>query len=133
MADCIFCKIATGEIPANKIHEDDDLLAFLDIMPVRPGHILVIPKKHFATVLETPDNLLSKMTTLSKKIGKKIIEELGADGINITSNTNPAAGQKVFHAHFHIIPRQENDGLQPWPQKSYNPGQAEDIAAKLTL
>lgn len=133
MIDCIFCKIAIGEISANKIYEDDNLLAFLDVMPVRPGHALIIPKKHFATILTATDDVSSKIIALSKKIGKKMIEELNADGFNIINNTNSAAGQKIFHVHLHVIPRYENDGLEPWPQKKYNPGQAEDIAAKLKL
>ncbi|MEI8060794.1 MAG: HIT family protein [Candidatus Berkelbacteria bacterium] len=133
MNDCIFCKIAAGEIPANKVYESDELLAFLDVMPVRPGHTLVIPKKHFANILETPAELSSKMLELAKKIGKHIIEEFGADGVNITNNTHAAAGQSVLHVHFHVIPRYENDGLQPWPHKEYSPGQAETIASKLKL
>ncbi|MEI6144565.1 MAG: HIT family protein [Candidatus Berkelbacteria bacterium] len=133
MLDCIFCKIAGGEIPTNKIYENEELLAFLDIMPVRPGHTLVISKKHFANILETPADTSAKMLELAKKIGKHIIEEFGADGVNITNNTHAAAGQSVLHVHFHIIPRYENDGLQPWPHKEYALGQAETIAAKLKL
>lgn len=133
MKDCIFCQIVAGKIPSYKIYEDDELLAFLDIMPIHPGHTLVIPKKHFANILEVPAETSTKMLELAKKIGKKVVEEFGADGVNITNNTHPAAGQSVLHAHFHIVPRYENDGLQPWPHKSYNPGQAEDVSAKLKL
>lgn len=133
MDECIFCKIVAGEIPSHKIYEDDDLTAMLDIMPVHPGHTLVIPKKHFANILETPEDLSCKILELAKKIGKKVVEEFGADGVNITNNTHPAAGQSVLHVHFHIIPRYENDGLQPWPHKQYGPGQAEGIASKLKM
>lgn len=133
MDECIFCKIVAGEIPSHKIYEDDDLIAMLDIMPVHPGHTLVIPKKHFANILETPEDLSCKILELAKKIGKKVVEEFGADGVNITNNTHPAAGQSVPHVHFHIIPRYENDGLQPWPHKKYGPGQAEGIASKLKI
>lgn len=131
MEDCIFCKIIAGEVPAFKIYEDEELMAFLDIMPIHPGHTLVIPKKHFANILETPEQLACNMLELTKKIGKKIVDEYGADGVNITNNTHLAAGQSVLHVHFHVIPRYEHDGLQPWPHKRYNPGQAEDIVAKL--
>ena len=133
MVDCIFCKIVAGEIPSYNIYEDENVQAFLDINPVRPGHVLIISKKHFDDFLQTPDDELEKIFSLAKKIGKKMIDEGIAEGINIQFNNGPAAGQVVNHVHLHLIPRKENDGLELWNGNQYHPGQAEDIAARLKL
>jgi len=133
MDDCIFCKIIAGEIPTDKIYEDRELLAFLDIKPVNPGHTLIISKKHFADYLETSEEILSKMSHLAKKIGQKIIDSRLGQGVNITNNIKPAAGQLVNHVHMHIIPRLEGDGYKLWHGKKYADGEAEKIKGKLKL
>ncbi|MEM2915983.1 MAG: HIT family protein [Candidatus Woesearchaeota archaeon] len=118
MDDCIFCKIIAGKIPSMKVYENDKILAFLDIMPVNPGHTLVVPRAHHADLLETPDDVLSDMITRTKKIATAVMKAVNADGFNVGINTKPAAGQAVFHTHLHIMPRFRNDGLRHWPHKT---------------
>src|SRR3989344_662416 len=120
--DCIFCKIVKGEIPSCKIYEDSDTLAFLDIAPVNPGHTLVIPKEHFENLYTLPDETLAGLILTAKKIAQAIKKGIGADGVNIGMNNEKSGGQVIFHAHLHIIPRIEGDGLKLWPQKSYKEG-----------
>lgn len=117
MSDCIFCKIVKKEIPADIIFEDKQVVAFLDINPVNPGHTLVVPKEHHADVLETPDSVASQMMVHVKKIAPAIMKAVKADGFNVGINTKPAAGQVIFHTHLHIIPRFSTDGLKHWPHK----------------
>ena len=133
MTDCVFCKIIKGEISADKIYEDEDCLAFLDITPVNPGHTLLIPKKHYENLYEMPDELLSKMSPIVKKIAVAVKKGTGAEGINIGMNNEVAAGQIVPHAHFHIIPRFPGDGHHHWKGGSYSAGEAEKTAKKIRL
>ena len=132
MNDCVFCKIAQGEIPADKIYEDKNFLAFLDIKPNNPGHALIIPKKHYENLYEMPDEVLSAIAPLIKKLAIAVKKGTGADGINIGMNNEGSAGQIVPHAHFHIIPRFSNDGLRHWQGKQYlNKEEALEIAKKI--
>lgn len=117
MEDCIFCKIISGKIPAHKVYENDKIFAFLDVAPVSPGHTLVVPRSHHIDLLDTPDDVLSDMMTRTKKIADAVVKAVKADGFNLGCNTKKAAGQAVFHTHLHIIPRFDNDGLQPWPHQ----------------
>lgn len=126
--DCIFCKIIVNEIPSNKIYEDDDVLAFLDIRPTAKGHTLVAPKKHTPNLLETNDAALAMLISKVKMLAPKIMEALGAAGFHFTINTGSAAGQTVFHLHGHIIPRYENDGLRTWPHQEQEPKTAQELA-----
>jgi Diadenosine tetraphosphate (Ap4A) hydrolase and other HIT family hydrolases len=130
---CIFCKIIAGEIPSYKIYEDDNAFAFLDIKPVNPGHVLVIPKKHYQNMEEIPDSDLQALILVVKKIGAALKNKLGVIGYNIHENNDLIAGQAVPHLHFHIIPRIETDCLSHWPGSPYLPGQAEDIIKKLSF
>ena len=107
--DCIFCKIANGEIPSATIYEDDDFRAFLDLNPATRGHALLVPKDHFANLLELDEEHAEKAILLAKKIGSRMKEKLGCDGLNLVQNNGEAAGQTVFHFHMHLIPRYEND------------------------
>ena len=127
MEDCLFCKIIKGEIPCNKIYENDKVFAFLDIAPVNKGHALVIPKEHHKDLLDMPDDILAEVAIISKKVAKAVIEATNADGFNIGKNNGKAAGQVIFHSHMHIIPRFENDGFKHWPQGKYEEGEAEKI------
>ncbi len=121
MSDCIFCKIANKEIPATILFEDDDLLVFMDIGPIIKGHALVIPKKHYDPVTETPDELLAKLHLAAKRIAQAQMNGLGADGVNIMQNNGTAAGQEVPHIHVHVIPRFEGDGHHwNWNAKKYD-------------
>ncbi len=133
MKDCIFCKIVSGELPSSKTYEDDLVIAFLDIMPVNPGHTLVAPKEHYNTPLETPDETLSRIVLTAKKIAPAIARATNATGFNITFNNGTDAGQAVPHTHLHIIPRDKSDGLKLWPQKPYPEGEQEKLAQKIRL
>lgn len=118
MHDCIFCKIIAGEIPAEKIYEDEHTYSFLDINPNNFGHTLVLPKKHYENVFDLPTDTLQHMQATAQKIAKAL-KQFGADGVNIISNNDKAAGQLVFHAHTHVIPRHIDDGYKHWSQKKY--------------
>lgn len=117
MKDCIFCKIIKKEIPCYKIWEDDDFLAFLDINPVNLGHTLIIPKKHYENIFDLPINLLEKCGPVIQKVSKAVLGGTKASGLNIGMNNGETAGQLVFHTHFHLIPRFENDELKLWKSR----------------
>lgn len=105
--DCVFCAIAAGEIPSFKVYEDDLVLAYLDINPCSKGHTLVIPKAHTTGLLDTSDEMLAALLARVKKVAARLKEVLPCDGFNILQNNGAAAGQSVFHIHFHIVPRYE--------------------------
>ncbi len=129
---CIFCQIIEKKIPAKIILEDEKTLAFLDIKPVNPGHILIVPKKHYASIEEISEEDLCAVSLMLKKMGKRIKEKLGYKGYNVNLNNDKLAGQEIPHLHFHLIPRLANDGLKLWPQNQYKEGEAEEILSKLT-
>ena len=129
---CIFCKILKNEIPSNKIYENDNVFAFLDINPVNPGHVLVIPKEHYDHMEEVPDDLLCEVIKAIKKITIAVKEALGTDSVNIGINNGKLAGQIVPHVHFHIMPRFENDGHELFHGKPYQEGQAEQVQKNIT-
>lgn len=131
MENCIFCKIVGGEIPSFKVYEDGDTLAFLDIKPNNPGHTLVVPKKHSENLYDIDDHSLAATIRTAQKVARAIKLAMAADGINLAMNNESAAGQVIFHPHFHIIPRFKEDGYHPWPQKAYKEGEAENIAEKI--
>ena len=108
--DCIFCKLANGVIPTNSIYEDDDFNVILDLGPATKGHALILPKEHYANIYEIPEETAGKVMMLAKRLAIKMTDRLGADGFNLVQNNNECAGQTVFHFHFHLIPRYENDG-----------------------
>ena len=126
MHDCIFCKIAKGEIPSEKIYEDDNFLAFLDIGPVSDGHTLIIPKKHIVWMQEADDKTISGIFKLAKKLMLSLKRGLQCDYVNIS-----VAGIDVPHFHVHLIPRYLNDGLLKWPTKKYKEGEMKEVAKKL--
>lgn len=119
MNDCLFCKIIQGDIPARKVYEDDNVLAFLDIRPVHPGHTLLLPKRHARNILDMADADAGVLFSKLPLIARAVKEAVSAGGINIGMNNEAPAGQLVFHAHIHIIPRFENDGLVHWPSSPY--------------
>lgn len=131
MDECLFCKIIKGEVPSTKVYEDDTVFAFLDIAPVNPGHTLVIPKEHSPNLYEIDDDTLCKITAVTKKLSIAIKKALDADGINLEMNNDSVAGQVIFHAHIHIVPRFEGDGLKHWPGKNYEGGHQEEVAEKI--
>lgn len=108
--NCIFCKIANGDIPSSTIYEDDFFRVILDLSPATKGHALILPKQHMADIFEMNEDLAAKVFVLANKIAKAMKEALGCDGLNIVQNNGSTAGQTVFHFHMHLIPRYINDG-----------------------
>ncbi len=108
--DCIFCKIANGDIPSKTLYEDEDFRVILDLGPATKGHALILPKEHFANLYELPDETAAKVMKLAKKMAAQMTEKLGCDGFNLVQNNGEVAGQTVFHFHLHLIPRYKNDG-----------------------
>ena len=107
--NCIFCKIANGEIPSKTLYEDEEFRVILDLAPATKGHALILPKSHYKNLYELPDETAAKVMKLAKKMATTMTEKLGCDGFNIVQNNNEVAGQTVFHFHMHLIPRYEND------------------------
>jgi histidine triad (HIT) family protein len=112
--NCIFCKIISKELPADIFYEDEHTVAFLDLHPNTKGHSLVVPKEHFPNIYETPSETLTHIMETAKKVSAHLKNKLGAEGVNVAQNNDSAAGQVIFHIHFHIIPRYPNDGLKHW-------------------
>ena len=131
MSDCIFCKIISGELPSHRVYEDDIVLAFLDINPVNPGHTLVIPKQHFADLSDLPEAIAHAMLSVVQKIAPSILSAVESGGYNLGVNNGVAAGQVVFHSHFHIMPRFENDGHALWKGKDMGQDNLRDLAEKI--
>ncbi len=109
MDNCIFCKIANGEIPAATLYEDEEFRVILDLGPASKGHALILPKEHYANVFEMPEQLAAKAMILAKKMAEAMVKALKCDGIHLLQNNGEAAGQTVFHFHLHLIPRYEGD------------------------
>lgn len=116
MGNCIFCRIIKGEIPSYKLYEDNYTYVFMDIANDVDGHILVIPKKHVTNVLDCDEETLHHVTDTVKKISNLLVNKCGYDGVNILNASGECAGQTVFHLHFHIIPKKNNDGISAWPK-----------------
>lgn len=133
MDTCIFCKIIARELPASIVYEDDRVVAFLDIFPVAKGHTLIVPKVHNKNFLETDDAALSYCLALAKKIMPVLMKTLASDGCSLSLNTGSSAGQSVFHTHIHLIPRTTGDGLKMWPHLSYEEGEKDLLAEKLSI
>ena len=108
--DCIFCKIANGEIPSRTIYEDEDFRVILDLGPATKGHALILPKEHYANLFELPEDTAAAAMKVAKKLSAKMVENLGADGLNLVQNNGEVAGQTVKHFHLHLIPRYKDDG-----------------------
>lgn len=130
--NCIFCKIANGEIPAATLYEDDDFRVILDLGPASKGHALILPKEHYANLYELDDEVASKVLVLAKKMIIRLTDILGCDGYNIVQNNGETAGQTVHHFHMHLIPRYEGDqvGLT-WTPGTLSEEDKEEILSKL--
>ena len=109
--DCIFCKIAAGEIPSKTIYEDEKYRVILDLGPATRGHALILPKNHYANLFELPEEDAKEVICLAKKMATIMKDKLGCDGFNLVQNNGEAAGQTVFHFHMHLIPREKNDNV----------------------
>jgi histidine triad (HIT) family protein len=126
-ADCIFCRIVSGELPASIVDEDEHTIAFMDVNPATRGHALVIPRTHTADLLEIEPAQLAAVSVAAQRLAGRAKERLGADGVNVINSCGAAAWQTVFHFHLHVIPRYEGDPLRlPWTPA---PGDSEQIAA----
>lgn len=136
-SNCIFCKIIEGEIPSVSVYEDEDFKAILDVAPSARGHVIILPKKHAANIFELPDEYVSKVMVVAKKIAKAVKETYHCDGVNILQNNGEAAGQTVFHFHVHVIPRFKGDtdtiniGWKPMDTPEDMEAIAEEIKAHL--
>ncbi len=113
MMSCIFCAIAAGEVPSTKVHEDADVIAFLDIRPLARGHTLVVPKAHVQKLEETDGTTASALIEVTKALTPRLCQTVGASDATIAINDGPDAGQEVPHLHIHIVPRQAGDGAGP--------------------
>ena len=109
--DCIFCKLANGEIPTNAIYEDEDFKVILDASPVTRGHCLILPKTHAENLLELPEEYCEKILPVAQKCGQVLMKVLHCDGLNVLQNNGEVAGQTVFHLHVHLIPRYKDDNV----------------------
>lgn len=109
--NCIFCKIAAGEIPSATIYEDEDFRVIMDIEPASKGHALILPKEHYANLYELPEDLAAKVLIVAKKVITKMKDIVGCDGYNVLQNNGEVAGQTVFHYHMHLIPRYKEDDV----------------------
>ena len=117
--NCIFCKIVAGEIPCARVYEDEHVLAFLDINPIAQGHTLVVLKEHYPTLLDVPPNEGESLIRAMRLVAGGLLGATKAGGFNCIQNNFHCAGQMVFHAHWHLIPRFDNDGLPDWPGGRY--------------
>lgn len=127
--NCIFCKIATGEIPSVTLHEDDDFRVILDVGPASKGHALILPKDHYANIYELPEEMTAKAYVLAKRMAARLSDALDCDGFNILQNNGEPAGQTVFHFHIHLIPRYQNDNVG----LTWKPGQLTDADKSFIL
>lgn len=130
--NCIFCKIAAGEIPSATIYEDDDFRVILDIEPASKGHALILPKEHYANLYELTDEVAAKALVVAKKVISRMTDIVGCDGYNIVQNNGEAAGQTVFHFHIHLIPRYTDDNVNiTWKQGNLTEEIKAEILSKM--
>ena len=130
--DCIFCKIVAGELPSQKVDEDERTIAFMDISPATRGHLLVVPREHVRNLLEVePEDLRATMAT-AQRMARRISERLDPAGVNLLNSCGSAAWQTVFHFHVHVIPRYEDDPLRlPWIPAEGDAAEIEALARQL--
>ena len=132
MDNCIFCKIANGEIPAATIYEDENFRVTLDLGPASKGHALILPKSHAANIYELSDEMAAKSMVLAKKMATAMTEALKCDGFNIVQNNGECAGQTVFHFHMHLIPRYKGDNVGiTWTPGELSDKDKEEILSKV--
>lgn len=132
-ADCIFCKIANGEIPSKTLHEDENFRVILDLSPATRGHALILPKEHYDNLYELPEDTAAGVMKLAKKMAAVMTEKLQADGFNLVQNNGETAGQTVMHFHMHLIPRYEEDGQHiGWEPGEVTQEELEEIKKQIT-
>ena len=130
--NCIFCKIAGGEIPSSTVYEDEDFRVILDLGPASKGHALILPKQHYKDLCELDEAIAAKVMPLAAKIGKAMKKSLGCAGFNVVQNNGTEAGQTVFHFHMHVIPRYEGGPtIVSWTPGKEDPEGLAETAAKI--
>lgn len=130
--NCIFCKIANGEIPSRTIDENEWFRVVLDVSPATKGHALILPKEHYRNLYDLPEETAGGVIKMAKKTALKMKERLHCDGVNLVQNNEEAAGQTVFHFHLHVIPRYENEGqVIGWKPGQPAPEELDAVAEKL--
>lgn len=130
--DCIFCKLANGDIPTRTLYEDDCFRVIMDASPATKGHALILPKEHSDNLYELPDETAGKVMILAKKMANRMKEVLSCDGFNLVQNNGEVAGQTVFHFHLHLIPRYHDDNQKIlWEQRSFSDAQMDEIKDKI--
>jgi histidine triad (HIT) family protein len=129
---CIFCRIISGQIPSSKVFETSSVLAFLDINPIAPGHLLVVPKDHAPTIAESSSEVMAVVGSELPRLARAVLQATKAPGLNIVQNNGREAGQVVGHVHFHLIPRSPGDSIrQHWPQGKYEGDALESMRAAI--
>ena len=132
MENCIFCRIANGEIPAATLYEDENFRVILDLGPASKGHALILPKSHAANIYELSDEMAAKAMVLAKKMATAMTAALKCDGFNIVQNNGECAGQTVFHFHMHLIPRYKGDQVGiTWKPGELSDADKEEILLKV--
>lgn len=132
MNDCIFCKIAAGQIPSATVYEDEEFRVILDLNPISEGHALILPKKHFTDITELDAETAAKVLPLAARIGEVMKKALGCTGFNVLQNNGISAGQTVFHFHVHVIPRYEGGpDVVSWKPGKSDPEALKSVAGKL--
>lgn len=131
--NCIFCKIANGEIPSKTLYEDDKFRVILDLGPALKGHALILPKEHYADLYELQEETAGEVMKLAKKMATQMTQRLGCEGFNLVQNNGELAGQTVFHFHMHLIPRYRDDGQKiGWKPQEATQEELETIRAQIT-
>ena len=125
--DCIFCKIAAGEIPSRKIYEDKDLIAIMDLSPTSKGHSLIIPKEHYTNIYDIDEEIAGKVMKTAKKLATKMTVALNCDGFNLLQNNGETAGQTMFHFHMHLIPRYKDADMLKFTSVSFSDEEMDSI------
>lgn len=129
---CPFCRIVRGEIPSSKVLETEDAVAFLDINPVNPGHVLLVPKSHHANLTELPEATAAHVGALVPRLCRAVQAASGAAGFHLIVNNGRAAGQTVNHGHWHIIPRNQHDAVHwPWPHNPCSPDELNQMKLRI--
>lgn len=129
MSECVFCSIAAGESPAHRLYEDEQTLAFLDIEPATRGHTLVVPKRHYETTTDMPESLAGEVFQTVHRVSDALESAYALDGFNLVQANGAAAGQEVFHAHVHIIPRYGDEAIElGWSGENFDEGTQKAVA-----
>jgi histidine triad (HIT) family protein len=130
--DCIFCRIIAGELPSERVDEDERTVSFMDINPATPGHALVVPRVHARDLLEVEAEDLTAVALAARRLARRVSERLGADGVNLLNSCGRQAWQTVFHLHMHVIPRYTGDPLRlPWTPTQGDPAEIARVAEQL--